>query len=180
MARYTFINRVGLVRGTWKATEFLGKDETGHYHYKVVCINCGLEAIKDYTNICKARICEICSGFPKGQAGLNEVYARYKSQANSANRIFDLTIDQVKEITSSDCHYCGCSPQKVMQHRRPHNSWGNYVFNGIDRKNNELGYVLENCLPCCEICNRAKRNMTYEEFIKYLNKIQIFRQSKIL
>lgn len=41
---------------------------------------------------------------------------------------------------------------------------GPYVYNGLDRVNNLLGYELTNVVPCCNICNRAKKDMTYEQF----------------
>jgi len=39
---------------------------------------------------------------------------------------------------------------------------------GIDRKDNSSGYVESNVVPCCEVCNKAKLCMGYEEFIAYL------------
>ena len=43
-----------------------------------------------------------------------------------------------------------------------------YLYNGIDRKNNFLGYTLENIVPCCEKCNRAKHIMNLTEFKKWV------------
>ena len=38
-------------------------------------------------------------------------------------------------------------------------------------RNNLLGYTVENCLPCCQICNGAKSDMTYEEFMSWIQDI---------
>ena len=44
-------------------------------------------------------------------------------------------------------------------------------LNGVDRKNNELFYNIENSLPCCKSCNSMKMAMTYDEFITKIKKI---------
>jgi hypothetical protein len=51
------------------------------------------------------------------------------------------------------------------------NPYTDFIYNGIDRKINSIGYVYENCLPCCEICNKAKGTRTYEEYIEWMNRI---------
>ncbi len=42
----------------------------------------------------------------------------------------------------------------------------------IDRKDNLLGYSKENSLPCCFVCNRAKGNMSYKNFILWIKAIK--------
>jgi len=66
------------------------------------------------------------------------------------------------------CHYCGIEEGNVIQ------IWGK--FYGLekrgkrlelDRKNNQKGYYIENCVLACAVCNCAKSNkFTYEEFLK--------------
>lgn len=34
------------------------------------------------------------------------------------------------------------------------------------RKNNSVGYTLENCVPCCGICNKMKMNLDFDTFIE--------------
>jgi hypothetical protein len=52
------------------------------------------------------------------------------------------------------------------------------VYNGIDRKNNRLGYFSANVVSCCVVCNKAKRTMPYEEFVAYLIKAGGFQTKK--
>jgi hypothetical protein len=33
-------------------------------------------------------------------------------------------------------------------------------YNGIDRVDNEKGYLVENCVPCCFTCNSLKKSVT--------------------
>jgi len=40
-------------------------------------------------------------------------------------------------------------------------------YQGIDRINNNVGYESGNCVPCCNICNRAKLNRDKNAFIQW-------------
>lgn len=44
---------------------------------------------------------------------------------------------------------------------------------GIDRLNNDKGYTVENIVSCCSICNKAKSNLTMEEFLAWIERIKI-------
>ena len=44
-------------------------------------------------------------------------------------------------------------------------------MNGLDRKDNSLGYTIYNVLPCCSFCNQAKMDANYEDFINWANKV---------
>lgn len=81
-------------------------------------------------------------------------YSQYKYRALDRSYSFHLTIEQFSNIIIKPCHYCG-----------------EEVSEGIDRKDNSIGYEIENCLPCCALCNFAKRNMGYNEFIGLVCKI---------
>ena len=48
---------------------------------------------------------------------------------------------------------------------------GKYKYNGVDRVENTNGYLTGNCVSCCHICNRAKGEMTVNEFYDWINKI---------
>ncbi len=65
-------------------------------------------------------------------------------------------------ICLTPCHYCGKQPEK-----RPTQK-GRTTINasGIDRVDNDKGYVLGNVVPCCTWCNRAKNSQTEKYFIK--------------
>lgn len=165
------VDIIGLIFGSWEVIEIAHKTNNGHYQYKVRCANCTCEKLKTIPEIKQNLTCIACRGLSKGQAGLNEIYDKYCRNAKKFGRNFDLTVEDVKILTSSNCHYCGTEPLKIKSHRRQHTSWGNYCYNGIDRRDNQLGYSLDNCLPCCNICNRAKNDMPYDKFIDYLNRV---------
>jgi hypothetical protein len=51
-------------------------------------------------------------------------------------------------------------------------AYGYYIYNGIDRLNKNKGYIIQNCVSCCKICNRAKSDMTYNKWLKYLKNLK--------
>jgi hypothetical protein len=82
-------------------------------------------------------------------------YKQYRVGARKRGFLFEVTRPLFDEITSGACHYCG----------------GNYERMGIDRVNNELGYVDGNMVPCCAVCNRMKSTQTKDGFIEHCKKI---------
>ena len=52
------------------------------------------------------------------------------------------------------------------------------MHSGVDRKNNSLGYLPSNVVACCTVCNHAKRDMTYEEFLSWIDRLLAFRSQK--
>lgn len=124
---------------------------------------------------------ELCSsGGPNrkesGSANLNYKFLSYRARARSKKWEFSLTKEEFKNIVLQDCHYCGSKP--VMHHTsRSYN--GLFISNGIDRKDSKNGYVVENCLPCCKHCNIMKNNMSYEEFLKHIQRIHDHASSRI-
>ena len=80
---------------------------------------------------------------------------------------FELTLAQFDKITSSPCAYCGQKSPGVQ-----------YV--GIDRIDNDRGYTLDNCAPCCEICNRMKLTMRAEAFMAHVRRICTHTDTKTL
>ena len=107
-----------------------------------------------------------------GEQGLSKLFSIYKRNARTYNRTFNLTKEQFTEMTSKNCFYCGRPPYSIMHPDRTCRpdvrEKGKYVYSGIDRVDSDFGYSLNNCLPCCKICNWLKRDMTQEEFFNHL------------
>ena len=110
---------------------------------------------------------------PEGEAARNKIIDSYKRAALKKGRAYELTAEEFEYITKQSCHYCGASPSPFCAPTIRYN--GLYIGNGIDRKDNSFGYVISNCLPCCEVGNRAKKNMTYDDFIIWINSLITFR-----
>ena len=78
-------------------------------------------------------------------------YSNYKRSANDKNLEFGLSSDVFDEIVKAPCYYCGIIQDKG--------------FNGIDRQNSEIGYVVDNCVSCCQMCNYMKASLSVDAFL---------------
>jgi len=106
----------------------------------------------------------------KGEASFNTFYYDYKRKAIKNKITFNLTKDDVKNITQRPCYYCGKPPtHKYGSKTRTKN--GFYIANGIDKKIPSKGYIKSNCVSCCISCNFFKKDLTSNEFLKLIRKI---------
>jgi len=123
------------------------------------------------------------SKLERGYSGLNKIYKTYIKHAKNRNLEFNLSLDAFKIITSENCYYCDEKPKQISRINTNHSSAKNiehttYVYNGIDRVNNTDGYIDGNCVPCCGMCNRAKRNYPINDFINWINKVALVQNKK--
>lgn len=116
---------------------------------------------------------------PEGEASKNMMYKFYEKRAASRELSFELSKEQFVELTSKNCYYCDKEPSQVI-HCHKTNLNGAYVYNGIDRKDNSLGYIIGNCVPCCKDCNIAKMQMSETEFLKLIKRIYEYRKLSML
>lgn len=105
---------------------------------------------------------------PRGYASFNRLLCTYKIGARKRNLEFKIDDDQFKKLTKQNCYYCGREPS-TTQHSK--NNSGDYVYNGIDRINNAKGYSLDNCVPCCFICNKMKMDLNVNDFFERIKNI---------
>lgn len=105
---------------------------------------------------------------PYGVSSFNRLVRQYKANAKRREMEFDLTDEQMRNLTSGICAYCGAPPSCVMKSDDSH---GEYVYNGIDRMDPAVGYVVDNCATCCTVCNRAKGTMTLEAWVLWLQRV---------
>ena len=103
-----------------------------------------------------------------GESSFQRVYRAYKASAKRRNFEFNLEIDVFQKLTQSNCHYCGIKPLQKMKAKDANE---HYLYNGIDRKNSTVGYHENNCVPCCGTCNKAKSNLTENEWNSWILRI---------
>lgn len=99
---------------------------------------------------------------------LNGLVYEYKIGAKKRNLIFELSHNEVKSLSSSDCYYCGTAPfcvKNVNKH--------SITYNGIDRVDNSKGYTIDNVVTCCKICNVAEHDLSYIDFINWVKKLSV-------
>jgi len=104
----------------------------------------------------------------------NEKFAVYKAGAKRRNLDFKLTKEEFYKLIFNNCFYCNSIPNNIHKfHRGKHT----LKYNGIDRKHNNIGYIIENCVTCCTICNTAKSNLSFYDWFVYLNNLVAYRRS---
>ena len=82
-------------------------------------------------------------------------YSSYKSDAKRRNYEWKLSFKDFEAFWQKPCFYCGDSIESI----------------GLDRIDNNLGYIIKNLVPCCTRCNKAKHTASSEEFIEMCKKI---------
>jgi hypothetical protein len=115
----------------------------------------------------KDRLRELKS-LPSGIAAKNQVWRRYQKDAVRRNLPWNLSFEDFHCLTGNPCHYCDALPSNEFGWRNDASYNGTFVYNGIDRKDNSKGYTLDNVVSACNTCNKAKRTMTYDQFIAWL------------
>jgi len=168
---------VGGVFGNWTVTGVLSHLRYKERSFTCVC-KCGVEGIVKGSSLRsgRSRGCSSCgqlrSSIKKrkqpGQSGFNRLLYTYKNGAKKRNLEFLLNVSSFTKLVQSDCHYCGVSPNQIVFRDDAHSK---FIYNGIDRVDNSIGYTPENCITCCIMCNRAKHAHSNEEFFAWLKRI---------
>ena len=111
-----------------------------------------------------------------GESNMKMTFLNYVRGAQSRGLKFELTVDQFKFLTQQPCSYCGSKPSQVCAAR---NHYGEFIYNGIDRVNNDYGYVRGNVCPCCGVCNKAKGRLSRKEFLEMAFRISAHQQAVV-
>lgn len=159
---------------------FANKDGKSYVKWLVACPTCGDETWKFSNTFSKLKWgCKLC--YDKSMRSYDETpaikraYISLKSNAKAAHRNYEVEItqDEFYEIAKQDCNYCGDPP---VEKRGP-KEWNPSIYlNGIDRVDNNKGYVKGNCVACCKQCNRAKDIMSVDEFYAWIDKVNKWKQ----
>ena len=109
--------------------------------------------------------------------GERYIFKRIKQDARSMARVFDITLEWFVEECHKPCHYCGRANynKQDIPSKTGFPLLQGFRYNGLDRIDNDIGYVEENCVSCCIVCNRAKNSMPYEDFIEWVNDMIQYR-----
>jgi len=106
---------------------------------------------------------------PYGRSSRHNLLCRYKREAKNRDLVWALADEEFYALVADDCVYCGIPPQQC--HRKDNKTNGPFWYNGIDRRDNAVGYVPDNCVSCCKVCNAWKRDMSETDFYEHVNRI---------
>lgn len=84
-------------------------------------------------------------------------YSNYIRCARYKNLEFEISQENFDKLVKEPCHYCD-----IIQERG---------FNGIDRLDSNIGYIMDNCVSCCKTCNYMKCSLSVDVFLKRLEHI---------
>jgi hypothetical protein len=107
---------------------------------------------------------------PDGEASFNMLYRNIVKRANNKKINIDITKEEFRFFTKQNCYYCGIEPKQSSRNRKDSTQ---YVYNGLDRINNSLGYTKNNVVVCCGRCNRMKGILNQDFFINQIKKIHL-------
>lgn len=109
---------------------------------------------------------------------VKSVMRRYVGNAKAHNRVFAIGEEEFRSLIKQSCHYCGTEPKALkilpgrgLIYRREDEV---FYFNGIDRINTNLGYILDNVVTACSDCNKAKLNKPLPDFITWVMRLDSF------
>lgn len=96
------------------------------------------------------RVKEKCNNFRHTLKGR---FSIYKGGSKHRGLIFGITFNEFLDIINQPCYYCGGEGY------------------GIDRIDNTMGYLKDNIVSCCSMCNYMKQVYAENEFIEQCIKI---------
>lgn len=108
------------------------------------------------------------SGKDKGVGGFRKLCYSYRWWARKRNLCWELDEIQCQKLFKGDCYYCGNQPSQIS---RAGSDQSEYIYNGLDRTDNSIGYITSNVVSCCGMCNYAKKGKTTEEFWLWAQRI---------
>lgn len=99
------------------------------------------------------------------------VYRRY-SDGN-------LSFEKFLELSQKNCFYCGTSPcsttnyyiTKNSKYSKERISKGYFTYNGLDRVDSSKPHNIDNVVPSCITCNKAKLQQSQVEFFDWISRV---------
>lgn len=138
-------------------------------YFKCKCNRCGKECIVRSDKMTSKRFppkcCQYCVNDQQKETAERKYkikdtkYLRnrinsIKGNAKTRHYNIELTDKQILDIIKQPCYYCN---QEIAL--------------GIDRLDSTKNYTLDNCVPCCFICNRMKNKYSLQTFLEKIRLI---------
>ena len=153
----------------------LGVDRHGQRWVGCLC-DCGARVARRFAhlNLGTSKSCGCLRRNPRERVRLTDAYlaldkllGRYRRNARVRGREWALTESEFFSLVTSPCAYCGAPPSKAVRRdgSKP------LLANGLDRRDNTVGYTRNNVVPCCWDCNKAKGSRSFQEFTAWLDRL---------
>lgn len=103
---------------------------------------------------------------------ITKIYKHFIRQSKRRKVLFDLDINNFQKILEKNCIYCGRTGEnKYNTGEKRYKGLENLLFMGIDRIDSSIGYVENNIIPCCGICNKMKMRMNQQDFYSWIDHV---------
>jgi hypothetical protein len=180
------VYKIGDFFGKLEVLEVIPSNKTGsHVKLKCKCHYCHTEKVMSAVNIKKRNSCGCQQKnsdtwksvgaknkpwqLACGQAARNNLEFQYKRGAKKRNLDYSLTSEEFDKLVTGNCLYCGDSLTNTIKGQGK--TSGDFKYTGIDRVDSSKGYILDNCVSCCWMCNNMKHTTSKEIFINHIKKI---------
>ena len=160
----------------------VSKAEKGnHQHVPYLCrCECGVEKVVDGTSLVSgnSRSCG-CLAIDINRKRLRKrpygvLYNTLVRNAKLTSREVIISYEQfLKFVEIKNCEYCS---QEIIWKEFAQNKRSGAPYN-LDRKDNDLGYSVENCVVCCGDCNQMKGGRFNHSEFKRIG--QLIRQMRM-
>ncbi len=128
----------------------------------------------------------------QGYATLKNLYNNTKGNARKRNIEFNLDFEFFCSVVVKNCFWCNADALLRNAYLKVNTKTFNKYYQkisqaaldrayikvlGLDRIDNNCGYIEANVVSCCHPCNRAKSNLSLSEWLAYLEDLVNFRKS---
>lgn len=98
-----------------------------------------------------------------------------------------ITFNEFFILSKQNCFYCGIAPNTKYNlfiaasstSSEKAKKEGLFIYNGMDRIDSSKYHTIDNVVPCCNDCNRAKNDRTTNDFLQWANNLQIIEFNPI-
>jgi len=138
--------------------------------------SCGNKAIVLGQNLRhgETKSCGCSVRLPPGEGAFRLLFRRVKKQARDRDLVFKLGRDDTRRMMKQACFYCGIEPRQTSGHATQRYN-GSFIYNGLDRLDNNKGYTIDNVVACCRTCNFAKGTLSQNDFLSWLDRVCRYR-----
>lgn len=146
------------------------KNKSGQIIWECRC-KCGSKTYATSTDLKRGRrrYCNTCIEQSSKNSPIKTLFGNYKRNAIIRGYVFELSIEEFTQFIFAKCTYCDTEPKQKLKKEKA--KYG-ITYNGIDRKDNKIGYVKSNCVTSCKFCNLAKNRFSKQEFLVWINGIK--------
>jgi hypothetical protein len=144
----------GYRQGLWTIVKLEHKNKKA-----LLRCDCGYEGWKFLSNLSShnSQGCRNCML----QSPEHKTYLMVLRTASRRSIKWNISENDWIKLATQNCYYCESKPKNIIK------EYG-FFYNGLDRIDPSIGYDLTNVVTCCKICNRAKSDLSQEEFYEWI------------